>query len=182
MKIIKRLEKRNNITNLILGLTSKTYRTSIYNIEVFCFMKKKKTLTRQDYIKELDKIFSIFIRLRDSNERWIVVCPLCWAKIPRQKAQNMHFISRGVMKYRYNEKNCHAGCMRCNVILHWNYIAYTRRMQKIYWISFVDRIISDKQPYKIPTPMLVDMIHYYQWKVDKLMIKDAKAQILQLRR
>ena len=144
--------------------------------------KKTRKLTRQDYIKELDGVFSRFIRLRDCNERWIVVCPLCWTRIPREKAQNMHFVSRWVMKHRYDEKNCHAGCMRCNVILNGNYIAYTRRMQKTYWIGYVDRLIADKWPYKIPTPMLVDMIHYYQWKVDKLMIKDAKGQILQLRR
>lgn len=129
---------------------------------------KKKNKTRQDYIKQLDNIFSTFIRLRDCNAKWIVVCPLCWAKIPRKKAQNMHFVSRGVMKYRYDEKNCHAGCMRCNVFLNGNYIIYTRWMQKTYWITYVDRIISDKQPYKIPTPMLMEMIKYYTQKANIL--------------
>lgn len=129
---------------------------------------KKKNKTRQDYIKQLDNIFSTFIRLRDCNAKWIVICPLCWAKIPRKKAQNMHFVSRGVMKYRYDEKNCHAGCMRCNVFLNGNYIIYTRWMQKTYWITYVDRIISDKQPYKIPTPMLVEMIKYYTQKANIL--------------
>ena len=129
---------------------------------------KKKNKTRQDYIKQLDNVFSIFIRLRDCNAKWIVICPLCWAKIPRKKAQNMHFISRGVIKYRYDEKNCHAGCMRCNVFLNGNYIIYTRWMQKTYWITYVDRIISDKQPYKIPTPMLMEMIKYYTQKANIL--------------
>lgn len=142
-------------------------------------MKKKKTLTRQDYIKELDKVFSKFIRLRDCNEKWIVVCPLCWTRIPREKAQNMHFVSRWVMKHRFDEKNCHAGCMRCNVILHWNYIAYTRRMQKRYWISYVDKLVSDKGPYKIPTPMLVDMYNYYY---NKSTLLEAKLTISSLRR
>ena len=85
------------------------------------------------------------------------------------------------MKHRYDEKNCHAWCMRCNVILNGNYIAYTRRMQKTYGISYVDKLIADKWPYKIPTPMLVDMINYYQNKVDKLMIKDIKLQISKIR-
>ena len=134
-------------------------------------MRKKRPLTRQDYIKELDWVFSKFIRLRDSNDKWIVVCPLCWTRIPREKAQNMHFLSRWVMKHRFDEKNCHAGCMRCNVILSWNYIVYTRRMQKNYWISFVDRLIADKWPYKISTPELVEMINYYSRKVDFLLAK-----------
>lgn len=141
-------------------------------------MKRKKR-SRQDYIRELDSVFSAFIRLRDCNSKWIVVCPLCWAKIPRKKAQNMHFVSRWVMKHRYDEKNCHAGCMRCNVILNGNYIAYTRRMQKTYWISYVDKLIADKWPYKIPTPMLVDMIHYYSNKANLL---EAKLDISQIRR
>lgn len=134
-------------------------------------MRKKRPLTRQDYIKELDWVFSKFIRLRDCNDKWIVVCPLCWTRIPREKAQNMHFLSRWVMKHRFDEKNCHAGCMRCNVILSWNYIVYTRRMQKNYWISFVDRLIADKWPYKISTPELVEMINYYTRKVDFLLSK-----------
>ena len=145
-------------------------------------MKKKKKLSRQDYVRELDTIFSKFIRLRDCNDRGIVVCPLCWARIPREKAQNMHFVSRGVMKHRYDEKNCHAGCMRCNVILNGNYIVYTRRMQKTYWMGFVDRLIADKWPYKIPTPMLVDMINYYSQRVDKLLIKIARLEVLKVRR
>lgn len=145
-------------------------------------MKKKKKLSRQDYVRELDTIFSKFIRLRDCNEKGIVVCPLCWARIPREKAQNMHFVSRWVMKHRYDEKNCHAGCMRCNVILNGNYIVYTRRMQKTYWMGFVDRLISDKWPYKIPTPMLVDMINYYSQRVDKLLIKIARLEVLKVRR
>ena len=145
-------------------------------------MKKKRSLTRQDYVKELDWVFSKFIRLRDCNDKWIVVCPLCWARIPREKAQNMHFLSRWNMKHRYDEKNCHAGCMRCNVILNWNYIAYTRRMQKQYWISYVDKLIADKWPYKIPTAMLVDMINYYSQKVDKLLIKIARLEVLKVRK
>lgn len=85
------------------------------------------------------------------------------------------------MKHRFDEKNCHAGCMRCNVILHGNYIAYTRRMQKTYGIAYVDKLIADKWPYKIPTPMLVEMILYYQKKVDMLMLKVVKADMVRLR-
>lgn len=120
-----------------------------------------KKLSRSKIIKKLDSIFSIFIRLRDCNSDWIVICPLCWARVPRKKAQNMHFISRWVLKYRYDEDNCHAGCMRCNVILNWNYIIYTRRMQNRYWVEKIDKMINDKQIFKITTPELTEMIENY---------------------
>lgn len=130
-------------------------------------MAKLPTLNRKKIIKKLDEVFSQYIRLRDSNAKWIVVCPLCWAKMERKKAQNMHFVSRWVLKYRFNEKNCHAWCMRCNVILNWNYIIYTRRMQKMYWIHYVDSIINDKQPFSISTSQLQKILEYYTELRDK---------------
>lgn len=80
----------------------------------------------------------------------------------------MHFIKRSVYKYRRDEKNCHAGCMRCNVILHGNYIVYTRRMQRKYGEILVDEMISDKQIMKIATSSLQEMIERYQDLVDEL--------------
>lgn len=130
-------------------------------------MAKLPKLNRKKIIKKLDEVFSQYIRLRDSNAKWEVVCPLCGAKMHWKKAQNMHFISRGVLKYRYSEKNCHAWCMRCNVILNWNYIAYTRRMQKMYGIAYVDSIINDKQVFTISTPQLEKVLEYYTELRDK---------------
>jgi len=125
-------------------------------------MRKNKKLTRKDYVKQLDSIFSTYIRLRDCDDKWIVVCPLCWARIDWKKSQNMHFITRGCRLYRYDEDNCHAWCMRCNVILHGNYIVYTRYMQKTYGIEKVDYMIKSKTKiFKISTPELVDKIKYY---------------------
>lgn len=132
-------------------------------------MRKKKTPQRKDYIKQLDGIFSTYIRLRDSTKEWIVICPLCWARINWKQAQNMHFITRWCWRYRYDEDNCHAGCMRCNVILHWNYIIYTRWMQNHYGIKKVDEMINNKANiFKISTPRLVELIEYYTKKTDKL--------------
>ena len=72
------------------------------------------------------------------------------------------------MKYRYNEDNCHAGCMRCNVILHGNYKIYTRRMQVKYWIQAVDNMLYDKGLYKVPTWELEVMIQKYAQQVKAL--------------
>lgn len=127
-----------------------------------------KKLSRSKLIRELDRVFSIYIRLRDCNKDWIVVCPLCGARIPRKKSQNMHFISRWVLKYRYDETNCHWWCMRCNVILNWNYIKYTRWMQNKYWIEKIDEMINDKQIFKLRTPELQEMIEEYLIKCRQL--------------
>lgn len=127
-------------------------------------------LTRSKAIKKLDAVFSEYIRLRDSDENGIVTCPLCWTRIKRKNAQNMHFITRGCYLYRYDEINCHAGCMRCNVFLNGNYIVYTRRMQKTYGIETIDEMIRNKSSlFKITTPGLMEMITYYKNKVEGLL-------------
>ena len=58
--------------------------------------------------------------------------------------------------------------MRCNVILHGNYIAYTRRMQRKYGEILVDEMINDKQIMKIATAEIEAMIDHYQALVDEL--------------
>jgi len=126
--------------------------------------RKRKTekTPRQKAIEKLDDIFSKYIRLRDCDSEWIVICPLCWAKKHRKESQNMHFISRWVLKYRFDEDNCHAWCMRCNVILNWNYMRYTRRMIEMYGIKKVDEMMNDKSVYSIKTYELEEMIDNYE--------------------
>lgn len=130
--------------------------------------KKKTWPTRSQLIKKLDQIFSVYVRLLVADKEWMITCPLCWTRIHWKQAQNMHFITRSVYKYRRDEKNCHAGCMRCNVILHGNYIVYTRRMQRKYGEILVDKMIKDKQICKITTWSLQEMIERYQVLVDEL--------------
>ena len=136
--------------------------------------QKAKKPTRSKIIQKADSVFSTFIRLRDSDRHGIVTCPLCWAKLPRKKAQNMHIITRACWLYRYDEINCHAWCMRCNVILNWNYIIYTRYMQNAYWINTVDDMIKkSKMVWKLSTPEIQEIIEEYTNKIIKLSKKLA---------
>ena len=130
--------------------------------------KNAKKPKRQKLIKELDSVFSLYIRLRDSDSHWIVTCPLCGKKIPVKFAQNMHFISRWVLKYRFDENNCFAGCMRCNVILNWNYIEYTMFMIKKFWIEKVNQMKNDKELFELKTREIEEKIAYYKEQNEKL--------------
>ncbi|RAL57307.1 hypothetical protein BSK20_03465 [SR1 bacterium human oral taxon HOT-345] len=133
-------------------------------------MKKKKTAgpTRSKLVQKLDQVFSVYIRLLVADKDGYITCPLCGARVHWTKAHNMHFITRSVYKYRRDEKNCHAGCVKCNVILHGNYIVYTRRMQRKYGEILVDEMINDRQIMKIATSSLQEMIDHYQSMVDEL--------------
>lgn len=70
---------------------------------------KKKT----DYEAKLDRIFSKYIRLRDSSNG-IFQCISCRRILPIEKADCGHFFSRSHRATRWNEDNCHAECSWCN--------------------------------------------------------------------
>ena len=130
---------------------------------------KKKTKSRSQLVKELDAIFSRYIRLRDADDKGICTCITCSDKKPRKEMHNTHFISRSNYKYRRSVVNCWAGCYKCNVILHWNYIAYTLAMIWKYWEWIVREMQEDKELIKVSTPEIREMIEKYKYEVELLM-------------
>jgi len=67
--------------------------------------------------KELDKFFSLFIRLRDATDHeGLCQCITC-GKVSHYKKgiQNGHFQSRRFMATRYDEQNCSSQCIACNL-------------------------------------------------------------------
>ena len=130
---------------------------------------KSSKLTRSKLVKQADAIFSKFVRLVVCDKDGYITCPLCGARVHWKKAQNMHFITRMCWLYRYDEINCHAWCMRCNVILSWNYITYTLWMIDNYGLEKVQEMKQKaKQIHKVSTPELKGIIEYYKAKVEEL--------------
>ena len=66
--------------------------------------------------KELDKWFSLYIRLREATDEGLVQCFTC-GKVNSYKVgmQNGHFMSRQFMATRYDEQNCQVQCVGCNM-------------------------------------------------------------------
>ena len=66
--------------------------------------------------KELDKWFSLFIRLREATSEGSVQCFTC-SRISHYKSgmQNGHFQSRRHHSTRWNELNCQVQCVKCNM-------------------------------------------------------------------
>tara|TARA_R110002020_G_scaffold164882_7_gene352002 strand:- start:1112 stop:1519 length:408 start_codon:yes stop_codon:yes gene_type:complete len=66
--------------------------------------------------KELDKWFSLYIRLRDATDEGMVQCFTC-GKVAHYKTgmQNGHFQSRRHLATRFDETNCQVQCVGCNM-------------------------------------------------------------------
>jgi hypothetical protein len=65
--------------------------------------------------KELDAVFSLFIRLRDATDEGLVQCITCGVVKHYKSMHNSHFQSRKHLATRWNEKNCDVGCIKCNI-------------------------------------------------------------------
>ena len=64
--------------------------------------------------KELDKWFSLFIRLRFATKEGLCQCVTCGKVSHYKKMQCGHFQSRRHHATRWNEKNCAVQCIGCN--------------------------------------------------------------------
>ena len=65
--------------------------------------------------KELDKWFSLYIRLRESTSQGIAQCFTCGKIDYYKKLQCGHFQSRRHYATRWNELNCQVQCVKCNM-------------------------------------------------------------------
>lgn len=65
-------------------------------------------------IEKIDKIFSIYIRLRDTNDYGYGNCITCGKLFKYDEMECGHFRSRRNMATRWNVGNAHAQCIECN--------------------------------------------------------------------
>lgn len=105
---------------------------------------ERKKVSKVSWKNIADRVFSEYDRLYYADDKWYCKCVSCWAILFRQDIQCWHFEQRGENLYRFDLNNCHPQCQRCNVILNWNYKAYTLYMIDTYGRDFVDGLESNK--------------------------------------
>ena len=114
--------------------------------------KEKKANSPKVLKKELDRVFSIYIRQRASDPQGNIICVACYRTLPWQEAQNMHYNGRAKMNTRWDEENCYAGCMRCNVFLNGNYPAFTRYLLDLKGEEWLKNLIRKGEQVRKWTP------------------------------
>lgn len=80
-------------------------------------------------LTKLDDAFSLFIRLRDSQNGYFK-CISCGQIKPFEQADCGHYINRKHMATRYDEQNCNAQCRSCNRFDEGNMQGYRRGLIK----------------------------------------------------
>ncbi len=81
--------------------------------------------------KKLDKIFSEYIRLRDSDYKGNCKCISCGKEAPAFGGSTHagHLFSRRYLSIRFDEKNVNAQCSYCNTFLSGNQIKAARGVE-----------------------------------------------------
>ena len=123
-----------------------------------------KTLKRK-----LDDVFSIYIRLRDSDDKGFCRCISC-GKIQHWKDVDCgHYVNRSHMGTRYSERNCNAQCRSCNRFSEGNNIGYTRGLIRKYGIKVIDELDVKKHTQTYINPFDYEvLIDYYKKEIEKL--------------
>ncbi|MEG1644024.1 MAG: recombination protein NinG [Bacteroidales bacterium] len=124
-----------------------------------------------DLKAKLDRVFSEYIRLRDSDSRGYVRCISCGKIVHWKEADCGHYVNRAHMGTRFSEHNCNGQCRFCNRFDEGNNIGYTRGLISKYGV----KIIADLEVKKHSQTHLTKFDY-------EIMIKHYKEEVKRLKR
>tara|TARA_R110002020_G_scaffold11041_3_gene42052 strand:+ start:571 stop:978 length:408 start_codon:yes stop_codon:yes gene_type:complete len=120
--------------------------------------------------KELDKWFSLFIRLREATTEGAIICVTC-NKVSHYKSgmQNGHFQSRRFMATRYDEQNCAVQCIGCNCFKQGEQFRFSIYIDSKYGEGTAEELqYKARQIQKFSRTDYEEKISYYKSFVEKL--------------
>jgi len=119
--------------------------------------------------KELDTIFSLYIRIRESEEG-LVQCFTC-NKVSHYKSgmQNGHFQSRKHLATRWSETNCQVQCVGCNMFKAGEQYKFAINLDAKYGEGTAEYLeLTARTIMKVSRIDYEEKISYYKDLVDKL--------------
>ena len=131
-------------------------------------MGKVKNITSLK--NRLDRIFSVFIRIRDADNNGYCRCISCGKIVHWKEADCGHFVNRSHMGTRYSERNCNAQCRSCNRFDEGNNIGYAKGLINKYGIKVINELEVKKHS--------LSKLSAFDYQ---LMIEDYKKRIKDLR-
>lgn len=119
--------------------------------------------------KKLDAVFSQYIRRKEAFENGMNKCVSCGVERHWKELQCGHFVSRVHLALRWDEKNCHPQCPKCNVLLRGNAVGYARFLGNRYGSRiFIELDEKRKVSVKYSKSDLIEMIKDYEQRLEEL--------------
>ena len=129
-----------------------------------------KKLTRSKLVKQLDTIFSTYIRLKDSIDG-IATCFTCGVK-KKWKGDGMqagHFQSRRHYSTRWSEINVMPQCQKCNLWSAGEQFIFGQNLDIKFGEGTARRLhIKAQKIIKLSDAEIIEMIKRYKTFVDKI--------------
>ena len=128
----------------------------------------KKTISKLK--KELDKWFSLYIRLREANEYGMIQCFTCGiVRGYKDGMQNGHFQSRKHLATRFDEENCQVQCIKCNMFSQGEQFKFGIHLDSKYGEGKAEELeFLARTTLKISRVEYEEQISYYKTLVNKL--------------
>ena len=102
---------RELVSYSLIGKTSNVF---LRNQSTEKSWKFESSCEHMDKKAELDRVFSLYIRLRDADDMGMIRCISCGRKMPFRHFDAGHYFSRSHTSTRWDEDNVHAECIECN--------------------------------------------------------------------
>tara|TARA_R110000782_G_scaffold352_5_gene952 strand:- start:523 stop:930 length:408 start_codon:yes stop_codon:yes gene_type:complete len=124
---------------------------------------------RQKLIKDLDKVFSLFIRMRASDENGYATCFTCGQVKKWKEGDAGHFISRGAFSTRWNETNVQFQDKKCNIFQSGQQYLFSVALNRLHGEGTADALFAmSRQTRKYGVGELKAMIEIYKDKVEAI--------------
>jgi hypothetical protein len=129
----------------------------------------KRKLTMPALVKKLDRVFSRFIRMRHADKCGTVTCVTCGVNKHFSEVHAGHFVKRQHMAIRFDTRNVHVQCVKCNLYMGGAQDEYAAYIIKEYGADTLDELLRLKRTsMKWLRSDLEEMITVYESKVKKL--------------
>jgi len=127
-------------------------------------VKSKKPKGTSYWKKQLDAVFSRYIRYRDKGK-----CFTCPHTNDPKKMQCGHFNPRQYLSTRYDEKNCNCQCYACNMLYGGQPATYAIRLKEKYGEGIVEELEKGRWiPVLLDEAWYKEQIEIYQNKLNEL--------------
>jgi len=121
---------------------------------------------RSKIIKKLDRVFSLYIRLKHADHAEECSCITCNKKFHYKDIDAGHFVSRRHILTRYDEKNVFPQCKYCNRFLNGLQYEYGKALDALFGEGTADSIVAKSRlNEKLDTKKLEEMFGSYKKKL-----------------
>lgn len=155
-------------------------------------MTRKYTFTNRKPKNPRQKLwdtFSLFIRLRDSNEKGMGQCVSCHKYFHYKEMDAGHYFPKSTHKaLEFDERNVNAQCQKCNRNKNYNHATiqlisnrYSESMIRIYDEDIITKLeLANEKPRQLKTYEMIALQQEYQKKVDELLEQKSKGKTRKL--